>query len=368
MAAIIAHEDMRVYAYISIIEAVLRLGLVFVLKLILFDKLKLYGLLMCLVSCVNTAIYRAVSRLKYKEVKSKFYWNFEMFKELISYNGWNILGWLMTAIKYQVINILLNQFFNPVVVSARAIALSVNSAVTSFRNGFTTAMNPQIIKSYAAEQKQEVLQFLFFGTKIICFLLYVVALPLFLEIGFVLSLWLGNPPEYTGVFTRLTLIDMLVNSMGGPIMGTIAMASGKIKAYIILTNCILLLNLPLSWLALSNGIPPYSVTIVAIGLSAASLFMMLLIVKRLFDYSIIKFIREVILPCLFVFGVSAIAPLILHNLLKEDIWRLLIVSAVSVVSVCGVMYAAGLNRPERKRVQDIVMRKIARLHNAAVVK
>jgi O-antigen/teichoic acid export membrane protein len=354
MAAIIAREDMRIYAYISIIEVMLRLGLVFVLKLLTYDKMKLYGLLMCLVSCINVMMYCVVSRLKYEETKYKFYWDFGLFKELINYNGWNIIGWTMVAAKYQMMNILLNQFFSPVVVAARSISLSVNSAVTSFRDGFTVAIKPKIIKSYADDQKNEVFIFLFLGTKIICFLFYVVALPLFLEIYFVLVMWLGNPPKYTGIFIRLTLIDMLVNSMGSSIMGTIVMASGKIKQYIILTNSILVLNLPLAWIAIKNGLQPYVITIIAIILSVISFLITIIIAKTIFNFSAVKFFVNIILPSFFTFIFSAITPLILHIILNESIQRLLMVVAGSVISVCCISYGIGLNKTEKKLIKKLI--------------
>jgi O-antigen/teichoic acid export membrane protein len=367
MAAIIAHEDMRIYAYISIIEAILRLGLVFVLKLLTYDKLKLYGLLMCLVSCINVTLYCVVSNLKYEETKYKFYWNFGIFKELISYNGWHMFGWTIVAVKYQAMNILLNQFFSPVVVAARAISLSVNSAVTSFRNGFTAAIKPRIIKDYAGGQKHEVSFFLFFGTKIICFLFYVVALPLFLEIYFVLLLWLENPPEYTGIFIRLILIDMLVNSFGASILETIITASGKIKLYTMLTRSILLLNLPLAWIAMKNGMQPYIVTIIAIGLSVVSLLATILITKTIFNFSVVKFFLNVLLSSFFAFTLAAVAPLILHIIFKESIWRLLVVSAVSVVSVCCATYGIALNKPEKEMIKNMVIKKTIEIFSTKLI-
>jgi O-antigen/teichoic acid export membrane protein len=357
LAVIIAREDMNIYAYVSIIEAVLRLSLVFILKLMPYDKLKIYGILMCMVACINATLYCVISCLKYEEARYKFYWNFGMFKELINYNGWNMLGWTMTAIKYQAMNILLNQFFNPALVAARALSLSVNSAITSFRDGFTVAIRPRIIKSYADGQKHEVLLLLFLGTKIIFFLFYIIALPLFLEISFVLALWLRNPPEYTGVFIRLILIDMLVNSLGGAILGTIATASGKIKSYIIFTNGVLLLNLPLAWIAMRNGMQPYIVTVIAIGLSAVSLLITIPIVKKIFDFSVVKFFINVIFPSFFAFALAAIFPLILHNIFEESIWRLLMVCAVSVVSVCCATYGIALNKPEKEMIKNIIIKK-----------
>jgi hypothetical protein len=237
----------------------------------------------------------------------------------------------------------------------------VNIAVTSFRNGFTTAIKPGIIKNYANGQKQEVLVFLFFGTKIICFLFYVVALPLFLEIYFVLILWLGNPPQYTGIFIRLILIDMLVNSFGSSILETIIMASGRIKLYIMLTNSILLLSLPLAWVAMRNGMQPYIVTIIAIGLSAVSLLVTILVTKTIFDFFIVEFFLNVLLPSFFSFALSAVAPLILHIIFKESVLRLLMVSAISVVSVCCAMYGIALNRPEKEMIKDMAKRKAARM-------
>lgn len=149
MASIIAHEDMNIYAYVSIVEAMLKLGIVFVLNIIPFDKLQIYGILLCITTFINTAIYRIICTAKYKECQFKIYWNNILFKDIIGYTGWTLLGVLADIFKKQAITILLNQMFNPLVVAARSIAFTITGAVNSFFNQFMMALRPQIVKSYA---------------------------------------------------------------------------------------------------------------------------------------------------------------------------------------------------------------------------
>ena len=195
MASIIAHEDMNIYAYVSIIEVVLKLGIVFLLPLFAIDKLIFYGLLMAVVVFINTAIYRTICVKKYSECKFSFFWEKDLFKELISYTGWNMFGAAVGVFKYQVVNIILNQFFNPIVNTARGIAQQVNSAVNSFAQNFSTAVRPQIIKTYASGEKDKMLQLMFRSCKATFLLMYVFALPLILEMPYVLKLWLKNVPD-----------------------------------------------------------------------------------------------------------------------------------------------------------------------------
>ncbi len=226
---------MNIYAYVSIIEAVLKLGVVFVLPLIYRDKLTLYGILILGVTVIITAVYQIVCTKKYKECKFKFYWNKDLFKELTGYTGWNMFGASVGIFKYQMVNIVLNQFFNPVVIAARSIAASVNNAVINFSQNFNTAMRSQIIKSYAAGEKEAMLSLIFLGSKGTYLLMYLFVLPLMLETPIILELWLRKPPEYAALFTRLVLLDVLIDSINYPIM-TAAHATGKIKMSEILSR------------------------------------------------------------------------------------------------------------------------------------
>jgi O-antigen/teichoic acid export membrane protein len=190
MAMIIAREDMNIYAYVSIIEVLLKLGIVFILRFITWDKLTLYGILMLVVAVINTVIYKIICNKKYQECTFSFYWSKDLFKEITSYTGWNMFGASVGIFKNQIVNIILNQFFSPVLVAARSIAMTVDGAVMSFSQNFNTAMRPQIIKNYAAEEKKKMLLLMFRGFHFLFLLMYFFVFGFFLQTHKILGLWL----------------------------------------------------------------------------------------------------------------------------------------------------------------------------------
>jgi O-antigen/teichoic acid export membrane protein len=352
MAAIIAREDMNIYAAVSIVEAVLKLSVVFLLKIIALDKLQLYGILLCAVTVINTGIYRAICRLKYQECKFRFYWDRELFKEITSFTGWNLFGSAAGVFKNQAVNILLNQFFNPLVITARSIALSVNMAVSSFFQNFTLAVRPQITKTYALNNVMEMISLLNRYTKITYFLIYILAFPLILELPIIFSLWLKNVPEYTVLFTRLVLIDAVIDSLNYPV-GATAQATGKIKLYQSITSGILILNLPISWISLAFGVPAYSVFIIAIIMSITTFIIRMMLLKYLVaDYSIKNFLISAIVPIIKVSILSSVPTLIIFTTAKSGLLRLCLVIFVNLASSCGFMYLLGLTNTEKKKLKN----------------
>jgi O-antigen/teichoic acid export membrane protein len=174
MAAVIAHEDMNIYAYVSILEVVLKLVMVFLLNFIAWDKLKVYGILVCGATIINTTIYRTVCMFKYQECKFKFFWEKGLFNEIVYYTKWSILGVFSDVFKYQAILLLLNQYFNPIVITAHSIASSVRNIVSNFSWNFNYALRPQIVKYYAIGQKEEMTKLMFYGVKGTYFLMYLI--------------------------------------------------------------------------------------------------------------------------------------------------------------------------------------------------
>jgi O-antigen/teichoic acid export membrane protein len=357
MAMIIAHEDMNIYAYVSIGEALLKLGVAFLLRAISWDKLTLYGILMLTVVATVTAIYRVICIKKYKECKFSFYWNKDLFREIAGYSGWNMFGASVGIFKNQIVNIMLNQFFNPVVVAARSLAIMVDSAVMSFSQNFNNAIRPQIIKNYASGQKEKMLSLMFRGSKGTYLLMYLFVLPFALEMPMVLRLWLKNPPEYAVLFTRLMLFDVLINSISYPIM-TAAQATGKIRLYQAVVGGILLLNVPVSGIALLMGAPAYSVMIAAIILTFMATVSRLLILKRLIDYSIRQFMKQVIIPVCVISVLSAVLPVILCYFLPQNIIRLCLVLALGIISVGIYSYFIALDKRERQKIKNLVSKYI----------
>ena len=356
MASIIAHEDMNIYAYVSVVEVVLKLGIVFLLSLFPADKLIVYGLLMAAVVFVNTAIYRSICARKYGECRYSFFWDKGLFKELVGYTGWNMFGASVGIFKNQLVNIVLNQFFSPVVNAARGIAYQVNGAVNSFSQGFSTAVRPQIIKSYASGNKDEMLALMYRSCKATFFLMYVFTLPLSLEMPYVLGLWLGNVPEHAILFTRLALLDALIDSVSYPLM-TAAQATGRIGLYQSVVGGILLLNAPVSYLVLKLGAPPYGVFMVAIGCALIATVARLVILKSLIGFSLMKFLSKVIIPVVAASVVALAISLICSKVGSQGFLRLCSTTVVSVLCLGLSGFFIALTKDERKWVLSLVKGK-----------
>lgn len=349
MAAIIAHEDMSIYAYVSIVEAFLKLLVPLLLPLFVFDKLVLYGYFLAGAVIVTTFIYRVVCRHRYEECRSGWYWDKKLFKELMSYTGWNMFGSSVHVFKFQAVNIVINQFFNPVVVASRTIAFQVNSAVKSLAQNFSTAARPQIIKHYAADKLDDMNNLVFWSCKATFFLMYIFTLPLCLEMPFVLGLWLKTPPEYAVVFTQLALIDALIDSVSFPLM-TVAQATGKIRLYQALVGGVLLLNLPFSLIAMFIGFSPVSVFIIAVFLALAAFIIRLFVLKMLVGFSISKFLIKTVVPLFLCAAFSFIVTYFIQAIFVQSFIRTVVVTFVSVFSFSILMYYVAFNRNERNRI------------------
>ena len=361
MACIIAHENMNVYAYVSIVEASLKLIIVLILKRILNDKLIIYGILLAIVALINTSLYRIYCLVKYKECKLKIILDKELFKELFGYSGWNLFGASIGVVKNQIMNILLNIFFGPITNAARGIAAQVSNAVVSFGQNFSTAMRPQLIKSYANNDYENSLKFVYLGCKLTFFLMYILILPLAIEMDTVLTIWLKNPPAEAVLFTRLVLMDCLIDCISYQIM-TLAQATGKIKLYQGVVGGTLLLNLPIAYIALKFGAPSYSVLLISIIITIVAAIVRLFIVRRLTVFSISTFLKKTIIPCLLVFIFSSILPLFLFYTMKSSYLRLFVIILSSVVSVLIFIFLVGLEKQEKKEFIVFLRGKLCKKH------
>jgi O-antigen/teichoic acid export membrane protein len=219
---------MNVYAYVSILEVILKLLVVFALTWISFDKLKLYGILLCAVSFIVAGIYRVYTKHNFKETKFEFVKDKKLYTTLISYSGWNLFGNIAGVAKGQGVSILLNIFFGTVVNAAQGIANQISSAIGSFVGNFQMASNPQIIKTYASGDIGYMNSLVIRTSKFSFYLLFILTLPIVLEIEFILKLWLNIVPEYTAIFSILILVNALIDTISGPLM-TALQATGKIK-------------------------------------------------------------------------------------------------------------------------------------------
>jgi O-antigen/teichoic acid export membrane protein len=357
MASVIAHEDMSIYAYVSIIEVILKLLVVYILQMISVDKLKFYGILMLTITFINTGIYRFICTKKYKECRFRMYWNYGLFKELAGYVGWNFFGSISSVVRNQGINILLNIYFGPIVNAARAIAMQVNTAVVSFAANFTLAISPQIVKSYASGNQSQMLSQVFHATKAVTFLLLFFILPLQLELSFVLNLWLKQIPEYVLAFTRIILVDAVINSIGYSLVKA-SQATGKIAVDQTVEGGISILNLLIALIALIIGFSAISVQIVGIGVSATALLARIIILSRQLQFSIYQYLKNTITPIILTVITGSIIPVIFVFLYPMGIKRLFITLLISIISLGLSVFFIGFSKYER----SIVLREIKKIY------
>jgi O-antigen/teichoic acid export membrane protein len=357
MATIIAHENMSIYAYISIAEVILKLISVYVLQLISADKLLVYGFLILIVGFINTGIYRFVCIKKYTECRFRFYWNFSLFKELSSYVGWNLFGSIASLFKNQGITILLNIFFTPVISAARSISLQMSSVVQNFALNFTTAMYPQIIKRYALNNHKEMLSLVYRSSRYTFYLIYLVSLPLLIQMPYVLNMWLKIVPEYTVLFARLSIIDILIEAVSIPV-ATAKQATGEIKIYQIILGITIFLNLPVSYVILRMGYPAYMVLVISIILTILAVAIRVFFLKTLRIFSIVHFLKRVYLPIGLVVVPSVILLILLSKVQTMTFFNFILFFLESVFGILLLIYIAGLTGDERQMVKSFIYRKI----------
>lgn len=352
-AMIVAHERMNVFAWVSIIEVSLKLLIVFMLQWIGFDKLKLYAILTFCISLLIRLIYGKYCNIKFKESKYYFFWNKDMFRTLLSFAGWNLWGNIASILAGQGVNILLNIFFGPAVNAARGIAFQIKGAVNSFVQNYQMAMNPQIIKSYASNDMNYMHNLIFSGAKLSFFLLFILSLPIIVESEIILKIWLKTVPEHTSIFTRLILINILINSISGTLM-TAAQATGEIRLYQGLVGGLSLIILPLSYIFLKAGHPPAVTLLITIFVSILTLFTRLVIMKRLINLNIKMFITSVVLKPIIIALIASIIPVSIKLLIDESTKQLILVFLSSIASSVTVVFFLGLNNKERKYIFNII--------------
>jgi O-antigen/teichoic acid export membrane protein len=356
-AIIIAHEDMKIYAYVSVVEALLKLAIVYLLVHIAIDKLELYGFLLLVVSILIGGIYIGYCVRKYSECQfKKFYWDKILLRELTGFTGWTLFGQITTVFRTQAITILLNQMFNPVVVAAQTIANNITANINMFSSNFNVGLYPPIIKYYASNNKKDMFALLYNGSKITFFLMWVFALPLFLEMDTVLQIWLKNPPPEAVLFTRLALVEALILSVSLPLT-TAARAPGRMRMYELSLGSIQIAIFVAAWIVLAMGAAAYSVYIVAIIANLLMFAVRLIIVRGLIGLPLRPFCYKALLPISMIAVVSFLFSYIVHYFLPQG-WifsGVVIIFSVITSSIC--MYFIGLDTVERNKIKVVVKNK-----------
>lgn len=353
-ATIIAYEKMGTFAAMSLLEVFLKLGIAYTIYISPIDKLILYSILLVIMQLCIRFCYTFYCHRHFKETKIHIVKDSKLFKEMGLFSSWSLLGNAAYISYTQGLNVLLNVFFTPVVNAARGIAIQVQSIVNQFVLNFQTAMNPQITKSYASNNLEYMHNLVFRSARFSFYMLYVIALPIFIECEIILEIWLDVVPDYTMIFLRLILLTTLINTIANPLITSVK-ATGKIKTYEMAVGGTMLTILPISYVFLKLEYPPYSVFVINLCVEIVAQVIRIFITYKLIHFSITKFIKEAILTPLAVAIAASIIPLLFYYFLEKNIMTFIIVCAVSLVSSCVTIYMFGLNKSERIMIQNKII-------------
>ena len=353
---IIAYEKMNIFAYLSMIDVTLKLIAAISLSFLSTNRLSIYALMLLSIQTISFTIYYLYCKHKFPEIKLILEFNIQIFKKMFSFTSWTVIGELAYIGLTQGINILLNIFFGPIINASRAISAQVQNAVKQFAGGFQTAMNPQIVKSYASGDNQYFSKLVFEGSRISFFLVFILSVPFFLETELILKLWIKTVPEYCASFVRLILCISILDALITPLI-IAASASGNIRNYQIVLGSLLLMVVPVSYVCLKLGFNPTAVLYVYLIITIINLFIRLYYAKKLNSIDFYKYLKNVIVKSFVAVGPIFLIIWATHYLLFDrlsDVLRLAITMGYMIIlTLAFAMW--GLNKTER----DLILSKLS---------
>ena len=347
-AAIIAHEKISAFAYITILDVVLKLVIVLLLTIVTFDKLIFYAAMLLSISLLDRMIYVIYCKRHFAEVRIKLIFDKNLFREMTNIAGWSLFGNIAGVFYTQGLNVLLNMFFGPTVNAARAIAVTIQGVVTGFVSNFQMALNPQITKSYAIGDLHRMHTLIFASSKYSFFLLLLITLPIMVETQVILTLWLKVVPDHTIWFARLILCILLIDALSNPLMIS-SQAVGRVKVYQSVVGGLLLLILPVAYLALKLGGNPETVFVVHLIIATMALVCRIVIIGRMVSFSFALYARKVLLPISSVFILSVCTSTILFCVMPSDgLLKTAIVIVSTLFFTCSSILIVGISANERQ--------------------
>lgn len=358
-ACLVAHEEMRIYAYIGVWDAFSKLLIAFLLYILNRNHLIFYGLFLMIQQIFTILIYRVYCIQNFKE--SHICRNFDRkeAKQMITFSGWNIIGCMAVTLNGQGVNILLNMFFGPVINAARAISMQIYNAATQFAGNFQTAVNPQIIKLYAQKEYNEMHSLICNNVKYATFLILILIIPIIVEIDFILYIWLGdNIPHYTAVFSQIILLQCLITTLSRPLIIAIH-AIGKLQTYSLVSGSVLLLILPLAYFLLKMDISVILVCVVCIFPWLFELIFCVYYVNNHIGQSAIYFFKYVILKTLAICLIASLGFIIIHILMDFGWVRFISVFVIGELWMFLIIYKLGINN-DMRRVINLKLRTVVR--------
>lgn len=357
-SSIVANERMSAFAHISIIDGILKLLLVYLLITAPIDRLIYYGILTLIESMCIFLLYLIYCRKVFLFCNFQFIWDKKIFQELTSYTGWNLFGSISGVLITQGQGILLNIYFGPIIITAKAIADKINNAVISFSTNFLMAVDPQIVKSWAANDRRRSISLVMLSSKLSFYVVLIFSFPLSMSMGNILKVWIGSEATNTITvkFANLSLIYCLITALEIPITQIIR-ASGNVRNYQLYIGIFTLLYIPIATLVLYLGAPPISTMIVLVVLYLTVHFIRIYIAHKIVGLNIHEYFNKVIYPIFIVLAVTIGTGFLLKNLINPSFIYSIISSLIIVISCIWIL---GLSKDNRRYIINTIKSKITR--------
>ena len=356
-ACIIANEKMGVYAYISIIEVILKLLAVISLQYLPYDKLIVFSILTLVISLITRINYGLYCKKKFNYSQVKFTKDKALYKSMSNFAGWSFIGHSARILMGQGVNILFNQFFGLALNAARGIAVQIENAIYSFVMNFTMSIVPQITKSYATADFDRMKYLIIKGACISYYLMWIFSLPIIIETKLILDFWLKEYPDYTIAFVRMTLLICLCRTLANTLESAIN-STGRIKYYQIIVGGINLMILPICYILFQYGMSPMWGYWIIFIINIVTIIIKAIILSKLISFKVFYYIKEVLFVVLFVSAISIIIPYYLHMHIKESFLRLITIGFVCVISNSIFIYLLGLKKDERIQIKNYIRYKL----------
>ena len=359
-SVLISNENMRIYAYMGIYDAISKLLILFPLFFLTIDKLKIYAILLVIVIAIGKMVPTIYTIKKYDETRLRFYWNKKTVIDIFKFSGWNLIGTSVYIFNDYGINILLNLFFGPAINAARAISVNVKNIVVYFTSSYFTAVRPQIVKSYANKDYNYYTSLIINTSKYSFFLLWIICLPIMCNINVLLDFWLKDVPFMTSEFVIWTLIFVLVNSFCDPLWQGMQ-AIGTLKKYILVGSIIYLLTFPFTWIALDIWHLPIHAFQIIVLIRIVYLISNFIIFKTYVNLSIKRYLHSVIQPVIIVVVSSTMITMLIKNtIIVNSFVSTAFIISMELITTLSIVFFAGISRDERVTVAEAIKNKLCR--------
>lgn len=348
-AAFIANEKMSVFAYLSILDALLRLLIAFTIMIVENNRLRLYAILLLVIAVIMRVIYGKICIKLFQECRYRLIWDWSVIRKMFNFSGWMIFGTFSDLLAGQGVNMLINIFFGPILNAARAIAVQVQAAVSQFSSNFMISVNPQIVKSYSAQETEKAYNLVFQSSKLSFILMLIVVIPISIRTQDILTLWLKEVPEEASVFVQLILLEYLIRSSYTP-LAQINVAYGRIQLYQLSISILFTFIFIGTFLLYKMGYPVYSTFILSVIIAVIGLFLRLSVLKKQNNFPLGKYLRSISLPLGILLILAYTTSYEINKLFSENFLGLL-TSCITSFIICIVLsWKIALNQQERYNI------------------